>query len=195
MPPEDAALVTRALAGSESAFRDLVLRYQKPVHSLIVRMVRDRGLAEDLSQEVFIKAYRALGTFDPKRKFSSWLFKIAHNTAIDQLRRRQIETVPLENPDAEKADLLALLPDPEGESPDTRLKRRSLAEAISGAVGQLRVEYREVVVLRFQEGLAYEEIAEITGLPLGTVKTHLHRARKAMVRTLTAEGWGLEGLE
>jgi RNA polymerase sigma-70 factor (ECF subfamily) len=195
MPSEDAELVTRAVAGSESAFRDLVLRYQKPVHGLIVRMVRDRGLAEDLSQEVFIKAYRALGTFDPKRKFSSWLFKIAHNTAIDRLRRRQIDTVPLESPDEEKADLLALLPDPAGESPDTRLKRRSLAEALSGAVGQLRVEYREVVVLRFQEGLAYEEIAEITGLPLGTVKTHLHRARKAMVRTLTAEGWGLEGLE
>jgi RNA polymerase sigma-70 factor (ECF subfamily) len=75
------------------------------------------------------------------------------------------------------------------------MKRRSLAEAISGAVGQLRVEYREVVVLRFQEGLAYEEIAEITGLPLGTVKTHLHRARKAMVRSLTAQGWGLERLE
>jgi RNA polymerase sigma-70 factor (ECF subfamily) len=183
MPTEDAELVTRALAGSEPAFRDLVVRYQRPVHGLIMRMVRDRGLAEDLSQEVFIKAYRALGTFDPKRKFSSWLFKIAHNTAIDQLRRRQVETVPLESPDEEKTDLLALLPDPEGESPDTRLKRRSLAEA------------REVVVLRFQEGLAYEEIAEITGLPLGTVKTHLHRARKAMVRTLTAEGWGLEGLE
>jgi RNA polymerase sigma-70 factor (ECF subfamily) len=169
MPTEDAELVTRALAGSEPAFRDLVVRYQRPVHGLIMRMVRDRGLAEDLSQEVFIKAYRALGTFDPKRKFSSWLFKIAHNTAIDQLRRRQVETVPLESPDEEKTDLLALLPDPEGESPDTRLKRRSLAEA--------------------------EEIAEITGLPLGTVKTHLHRARKAMVRTLTAEGWGLEGLE
>lgn len=193
MPSEDAELVTGALAGSESAFRELVLRYQRPVHGLILRMVRDRALAEDLAQEVFIKAFRALDTFDQRRKFSSWLFKIAHNTAIDQLRRRQVETVPLETPDEEKADLLALLPDPKGESPDTLLKRRSLAEAIGTAIGQLRVDYREVVVLRFQEGLAYEEIAEITGLPLGTVKTHLHRARKALVRSLSAQGWGLEG--
>ena len=194
MPSEDREVVQRALAGSESAFREIVLRYQRPVHGLLVRMVRDPSLAEDLAQEVFLKAFRALESFDPERKFSSWLFKIAHNTAIDQLRRKQLATVPLESPDEDKPDPLALLPDQKGESPDRALDRQNLAQAIQAAVGRLRVEYREVVILRFQQDLSYEEIAEITGLPLGTVKTHLHRARKAMARHLEELGWGLERL-
>ena len=194
MPSEDREVVQRALAGSESAFREIVLRYQRSVHRLLLRMVRDPSLAEDLAQEVFLKAFRALKTFDPERKFSSWLFKIAHNTAIDQLRRKQLATVPLESPDEDKPDLLALLPDQNGESPDRALDRQNLAQAIQAAVGRLRVEYREVVILRFQQDLSYEEIAEITELPLGTVKTHLHRARKAMARHLEELGWGLERL-
>ncbi len=193
MPSEDREVVQRALAGSESAYREIVLRYQRPIHGLLLRMVRDPALAEDLAQEVFLKAFRALDTFDPERKFSSWLFKIAHNTAIDQLRRKQLATVPLESPEDDKPDPLALVPDRVGESPDQALDRQSLAQAIQAAVGHLRVEYREVVILRFQEDLSYEEIAEITGLPLGTVKTHLHRARKAMARHLEELGWGLEG--
>ena len=117
MPLDDAQLVSRALAGSQDAHREIVLRYQRPIYSLILRMVRESGEAEDLAQEVFLKAFTALGTFDRRRKFSSWLFKIAHNTAIDQLRRRRLETVPLETPDKERPDLLAMLPDQAGETP------------------------------------------------------------------------------
>lgn len=187
--PEDLDLVRRALDGSQDAYRDLLLRYQRPVLSLIRRMVRNSSQAEDLAQEVFLKAFRALESFDQRRKFSSWLFKIAHNASIDQLRRRQLDTVPLETRDRDQPDLVAVLADPGVETPSSRVERRDLALAIEGAMASLKPPYREVVILRYQEGLAYEEIAEVTDLPLGTVKTHLFRARKAMVAHLEARGW------
>ena len=186
--PQDAELIQEALDGSQEAHRQLVLRYQRPVWGLLQRMVRDRMLAEDLAQEVFVKAFRALGTFDQSRKFSSWLFKIAHNVAIDHLRRKQLDTVALETPDGEP-DLLAVVPDSDAESPDSALQRQDLAKDLEASLERLRPEYREVVLLRFHEGLSYEEIAAVTDLPLGTVKTHLFRARKAMARFLTARGW------
>ena len=186
---EDLDLVKLALAGSQDAYRDLLLRYQRPVLSVVRRMVGNSTVAEDLAQEVFLKAFRALEGFDQNRKFSSWLFKIAHNTAIDQLRRRQLNTVPLETPNPDEPDLVSVLPDAGTETPETRAHRRDLASAIESAVAKLKPIYREVVALRYQEGLAYDEIAEITGLPLGTVKTHLFRARKAMVGHLESEGW------
>jgi RNA polymerase sigma-70 factor (ECF subfamily) len=185
---QDAELIQQALDGSQEAHRQLVLRYQRPVWGLLQRMVRDSMLAEDLAQEVFVKAFRALETFDRTRKFSSWLFKIAHNTAIDHLRRKKLDTVALETPDGEP-DLMAVIPDRESESPDSELRRRDLARDMEASLERLRPEYREVVLLRFHEGLSYEEIAEVTGLPLGTVKTHIFRARKAMARYLTARGW------
>ncbi len=188
---QDAELIQEALDGSQEAHRQLVLRYQRPVWGLLQRMVRDSMLAEDLAQEVFVKAFRALGTFDRTRKFSSWLFKIAHNTAIDYLRRKQLDTVALETPDGEP-DLLAVVPDSESESPDSALQRQDLARDLEASLERLRPEHREVVLLRFHEGLSYEEIAEVTDLPLGTVKTHLFRARKAMARYLTARGWELK---
>ncbi len=188
---QDAELIQEALDGSQEAHRQLVLRYQRPIWALLQRMVRDSMLAEDLAQEVFVKAFRALGTFDRTRKFSSWLFKIAHNTAIDYLRRKQLDTVALETPDGEP-DLLAVVPDSESESPDSALQRQDLARDLEASLERLRPEHREVVLLRFHEGLSYEEIAEVTDLPLGTVKTHLFRARKAMARYLTARGWELK---
>jgi RNA polymerase sigma-70 factor (ECF subfamily) len=186
---QDADLVADALDGSQEAFRELLERYQRPVFGLIQRMVRDPSLAEDLAQEVFVKAFRALSTFDRRRKFSSWLFKIAHNTAIDQIRRRQPRTVPLESQAADEPDLVAVLPDEASESPIEALERRDLIRAVEAAINRLRPDYREIVILRFKQGLSYEEIAEVTDLPLGTVKTHLFRARKAMARELMRRGW------
>lgn len=166
------------------AFHDLVVRYQRPVFTLILRMVRDRETAEDLAQETFLKAYRRLDTYDPQRKLSSWLFKIAHNTALDHLRRGTLATEPLDDTGPGDEGAPRQWQDPHAQDPEQRLQRRDLAAAIEAAVAQLRPEYRSIVLLRYQQDLAYEEIADITGLPMGTVKTHLHRARKELADLL-----------
>jgi len=188
----DPELVRQTLAGSQEAFRELVVRFERPVFGLVVRMVGDPDVAEDLAQDVFIKAYRALRSYDPSRKFASWLFKIAHNATIDHLRRAAPDAVPLEGDDDEGGDLLATLADGAAESPAAAAERRDLARALDRAIGALRADYREAVVLRYVEGLSYEEIAEALAQPLGTIKTNLHRARKQMAVALSALGWGPE---
>lgn len=189
----DAELVERALAGgsgSELAYADLLARYERPVFTLVLRMVRDRTVAEDLAQDAFVKAFAKLATYDPARKFSSWLFKVAHNTAIDHLRRREIATVSIDEPVGDEADGPARqVEDVEVETPDSAAERSDLSRALARAAGKLRPEYREVVLLRYQAGLDYAEIAEATAFPLGTVKTYLHRARKELADLLAAEGW------
>ncbi len=176
----DTELVARALGGSADAFRLLVERYQRPILSLIARMVDDRSLAEDLAQETFVKAYRKLGTFDPNRKLSSWLFKIAHNTTLDHLRRGRLETVNLEATTAGGDESWEVLRADEAEEPDHRAERSQLMARLDAALGRLKPGYREILLLRFKEGLAYHEIAEVTGLAMGTVKVRLHRARKRL---------------
>ena len=188
--PTDAELVASALRGSEEAFRDLVLRFERPVYALILRMVHDAEQAEDLAQEVFVKAYRHLGSYDPRRKFASWLFKVAHNSTIDHLRRAQLNTVPLAAEQEDGGGLLAVLADTSAESPAAAAERRDMARALERAIARLRPEYREAVVLRYVEGLAYQEICEVLGLPVGTVKTNLHRARKELAEAMRAAGWG-----
>lgn len=187
--PSDSELVAQTLAGSQSAFGTLVRRYERPIVGLILRMVRDRGVAEELAQDVFVKAYDRLETYDRQRKFSSWLFKVAHNATIDHLRRRRLETVPLETTEADDLQLTEILPGPASEQPEDRALRREVGEALEAAIGELRPAYREVLLLRFGHGSSYDEIAEVTDLPLGTVKTHLHRARKELARILEERGW------
>ncbi len=191
--PTDAELVASALRGSEEAFRELVVRFERPVYALIVRMVRDPETAEDLAQEVFVKAFRRLSSYDPRRKFASWLFKVAHNATIDHLRRSELDTVPLEAEQEPGGGLQAVLADPAAESPAAAAERRDMARALERAIAGLRPEYREAVVLRYVEGLAYQEICEALALPIGTVKTNLHRARKELADAMRAAGWGPPG--
>jgi RNA polymerase sigma-70 factor (ECF subfamily) len=191
MMPTDAELVAGSLRGSQEAFRELVVRFERPVYTLILRMVHDTTVAEDLAQEVFVKAYRHLAAYDPTRKFASWLFKVAHNTTIDHLRRPSLETVPLAagQGDEEGGELLAVIADSSMESPAAAAERREMARALERAISSLRPEYRAAVVLRYVEGQSYEEIGEVLDLPLGTVKTNLHRARKVMAAAMAAAGW------
>jgi RNA polymerase sigma-70 factor, ECF subfamily len=186
----DAELVARALQGSQDACRELVKRFERPVYSLILRMVQDPGTAEDLAQEVFVKAFRRLDSFDPQWKFSSWLFKIAHNATIDHLRRGAPETVPLESEEDDKGGLAAVLADAGTEDPLATVERRDLARSLERAISRLRPEYRQAVLMFYAHGASYQDICEVTGLPLGTVKTNLHRARKELAETMTALGWG-----
>jgi len=188
VPTTDVELVRGALDGSESAFRDIVLRYQRPVYGLIVRMVRDPARAEELAQDTFVKAFRALHTYDVQRKFSAWLFTIAHHVAIDELRKGGLATQSLDEmtqngpPRREFVDTRAA-------TPAAIAERTELAMALQTAIGRLRPEYRDVVALRYERELDYDEIAEITGLPMGTVKSSLHRARKELAEHLESLGW------
>ena len=186
----DQEIVALARDGREAAYRELIRRYERPVFSLILRMVRDRQLAEDLSQETFIKALNAIATYRPEFKFSSWIFKIANNAAIDHLRRREVDTLSLDGaPNAttqEDIEATALQVGDKGETPLAELEARELGTAIEKAIGQLRPEYRSCILLRHVEGLAYEEIAQLLELPLGTVKTYIHRARHELRGMLTS---------
>jgi len=186
----DSDLVRRALSGSQDAYRELAVRHERSVFNLILRIVRDSAVAEELAQDAFVKAFGRLRTYDPQFKFRSWLLRIAHNTAIDHLRRRQVETVALGEPDGPGGDIGRVLADPSAEPPDRRLERAALARALDRTLDSLRPEYRQVIVLRYQEELSYEEIAEILELPIGTVKSFLHRARAEMARRMSAAGWG-----
>jgi RNA polymerase sigma-70 factor (ECF subfamily) len=169
----DQEVVAWANRGQEAAFRELVRRYERPVFSLLYRMVRNRGLAEDLAQETFIKVLN-----------SSWIFKIANNAAIDQLRRRELDTLSLDgSPHAStpaEMSATALQIGDHHESPLEELEARELGGAIEHAIAKLRPEYRACVLLRHVEGHSYEDIARILDLPLGTVKTYIHRARNEL---------------
>lgn len=184
----DQEVVVRAREGREPAYRELIRRYERPVFSLIFRMVRDRELAEDLTQETFVKALNAVESYRPEFKFSSWIFKIANNAAIDHLRRRELQTLSLEGapnavtPEAIEATALQLRD--RLESPLEELEARELGGQIEVAIARLRPEYRSCILLRHVEGRAYEEIAEILDLPLGTVKTYIHRARNELRASL-----------
>lgn len=184
----DQQVVALARNGHDWAFREMIRRYERPVFSLIYRILRDRELAEDLSQETFVKVLNAIDRYDPQFKFSSWVFKIAHNAAIDQLRRKQLDTLSLDGaPDAttqERLQATTLQIGDTAESPLEELEARELGTAIERAIAELRPEYRSCIILRHIEGRPYDEIAEILDLPLGTVKTNIHRARAELKKSL-----------
>ena len=177
----DADVAALAKEGRESAFRELVRRYERPVFSLIFRMVRDRQTAEDLAQDTFIKVLNHIDRYRPEFKLSSWLFKIANNVTIDHLRKRQLSTVSIDGSPhaASAAEIEATSFDVEarGESPLDEIESRELGSAIEKAIATLRPEYRACIMLRHVEGRSYEEIAATLDLPHGTVKTYIHRAR------------------
>lgn len=177
----DADVVALAQRGRETAYRELIRRYERPVFSLVFRMVRDRELAEDLAQDTFIKVLQHIDRYRPEFKFSSWLFKIANNVAIDHLRRRQLDTVSMDgSPHAVTSDAVEATSfdvSGGGESALDRIEARELGSAIEAAIGKLRPEYRACILLRHVEDKSYEEIAATLDLPLGTVKTYIHRAR------------------
>ncbi len=184
----DADVVALAQRGREDAFRELVRRYERPVFSLVFRMVRDSATAEDLAQDTFIKVLNNIDKYRPEFKLSSWLFKIANNVAIDHLRRRQLNTVSMDgSPHASTAaDIEATRFDvaSDHESALEEMESKELGSAIEHAIGKLRPEYRSCILLRHVEGRSYEEIAATLDLPLGTVKTYIHRARHELREAL-----------
>ena len=175
----DEQIVARVLSGQEHLFETLVRRYQTRILSHVARMVGSREDALDLSQEIFLKVFGALDRFNPEFRFSTWLFRIAGNAAIDHLRKRKPRTIPLETTDSD-----GHVSSPEYKSSDLdplgRLRNTERGDAITRAIADLPAEFRELIALRHFTGLSYEEIAGIVGISVGTVKSRIARARESL---------------
>lgn len=182
---EDGQLVTQAIAGSQNAFRKLYERYQKKINRLVGSMVNSPEDAGDIVQEIFIRAFRSLDSFKGASSFYTWLYRIALNATTD-FRRRQARRArsTVERPLAEIDRGALQVAAPSAESPEGELYRKELARLVRKALGTLGKEHREVMVLREINGLSYAEIAEITGVTVGTVMSRLHYARKKVAETL-----------
>jgi RNA polymerase sigma-70 factor (ECF subfamily) len=167
---DEAALLRQASGGHRSAFAELVRRHQGKVRGLLLRLCGDRTLADDLAQEVFIRAYRGLVGFEGRSSFGTWIYRITYNVYLNhRSRRRTFSALPRE------FEVEAPAPDDAHSA-----KRSDLRRDLSAAVAALPERYRAVVVLYYLEEVSYPEIAEILDVPLGTVKTHLHRAKRLL---------------
>jgi RNA polymerase sigma-70 factor (ECF subfamily) len=179
----DSALVQRTVAGDPRAYELLVVKYQRRIERLIGRMVRDTDLVQDIAQETFIRAYRALGQFRGDAQFYTWLYRIAVNTAkkaLVDLRRDPVVTeTALRNDDEDETSAVENELTTE-ETPETVLAAKEIAAAVNQAMQALPEELRQAIILREIEGLSYEEIAEAMNCPIGTVRSRIFRAREAI---------------
>ena len=181
---DDSELARLAELGREPAFRELLIRYERPIFSLIYRMVRDRELAEDLAQETFVRAFNAIASYNSSYKCNSWIFKIASNHTINYLRKGKLDTVSIFGTSDEGLGDRELQIKSITENPHEFTERRELGGRIEVAIGELREEYRMAILLYHVEGYSYKEIADIMDIPLGTAKTYLSRARKELKKHL-----------
>lgn len=177
-------VVAAAQAGDDRAFEAIVGHYQRSVFGLAWRMTGDAARAEDLAQDVFLRLWRKLGSFDTSRPLRPWLLRLARNVCLNALRKWQPSTVSIHAADEDRP---ALDPAAGGPSVPETAARRELAERIEHAIAELPEEYRTVVTLRHLEGMAYAEIADSLALPLGTVKVRLHRARERLRELLEGQ--------
>ncbi|HKR22470.1 MAG TPA: sigma-70 family RNA polymerase sigma factor [Pyrinomonadaceae bacterium] len=182
----DRDLVASAVGGVEGSFEELVRRYQRPISAYVYRMVGNYESALDLTQEIFIKVYNSLNRYRSEFKFSTWIYKIAHNAAVDHLRRTATREQSLVvGSEGEQFDL----PIESGRlSPEQESEQRERRVEIETVVRALPANYRELIILRHSQDLSYEEIVEVTGLPLGTVKNRLFRAREMMRQQFVEKG-------
>ncbi len=181
----DQELVLRAQNGDQRAFELLVVKYERRIARLLSRMIRDQSEIEDISQEAFIKAYRALPTFRGESAFYTWLYRIAINTAknyLSTLGRRPILSAEYEDEDGESVDASSLLPD--FHTPETELSNKQIVSTVNEAVDALPEELREAITLREMDGMSYDEIAIAMDCPIGTVRSRIFRAREAIANRL-----------
>lgn len=181
---EDSSLIQQALSGDQNAFARLRQKYHDAIFNLIYRMIREKDEVEDLTQEAFIKAFASLATFNDDYAFSTWLYKIATNNCIDYIRRKKLQTFSIDKPiESKESDFSFELPDTTYE-PDQEMIASQRKKFLEDAINALPPKYRKVIVMRHQEELEYQEIAQILKLPLGTVKAHIFRAREMLYKYL-----------
>lgn len=174
----DGELIVSAVAGRTDGFEELVRRYQRPITGYVFRMLGNYESSLDVTQEVFIKVYNSLAKYSDEYKFSTWLYRIAHNAAIDHMRRNSMATQSIEVENADGTFQLQI--ESRNPSPEQEHERGEWRSEIEAVVKCLPAAYRDLIVLRHSHDLSYDEIAEITALPLGTVKNRLFRAREMM---------------
>ena len=178
--PNDSELVTRALRNDERAFRDLIQRHHAIAYAAVRSVLGDRDEVQDVMQMVYLKAYQGLASFRGAARFSTWLYQIARREALDVSSKRRIETV-----DVETVDIAA----GGHQAADAATHERSEREWIASALAELDEAYRTAIEVRYMAEKSYEEIAEIMGLPAGTVKTYVHRGKAEMKKILSRPAW------
>ena len=183
-PDSDVVLVERTLAGDQRAFELLVIKYQRRVERLIGRMVRDVDLVEDIAQETFIRAYRALHQFRGDAQFYTWLYRIAVNTAkkflLELKRDPTVSDSALASKDDEDETFRPKNEPSTDETPESVLAAKEVGQTVSQALAELPDDLRQAISLREMDGLSYEDIAQLMACPIGTVRSRIFRAREAI---------------
>lgn len=172
--------INEVLQGNQEAFEEIVLLFQHRLYHVCYRMLSSREEAQDIAQEAFVRAYSNLHTFDQKRKFSTWIFRIATNLCIDRIRKKKPDySLDAQVPGTEGLDMYSQIAAAD-ELPEDEVERMETQERVQYEIGRLPEKYRSVITLRYMEELPLQEIADILDLPLGTVKTRVHRGRDAL---------------
>jgi RNA polymerase sigma-70 factor, ECF subfamily len=184
---DELQLIERAVAGDERAFAELVTRYQTAVYNLAYRMLGDAGEAEDAAQEVFLRIYRRLATYDADHRFSTWVLSIASHYCIDLLRRKRPWLVPLEN--------ISNWMRARSRGPEAAALAVEQQDIVRSLLAKLPEHYRLVLLLRYWHDLGYEEIAQVVDLPVSTIKARLHRARNALAALVNGDGGLADALQ
>lgn len=181
---DDIILIEEALAGNQASYGKLMKKYYQLIYNLVYRMISKKEDVEDLTQEAFIKAFNSLQNFDKQFAFSTWLFKIATNNAIDYLRKKKLATFSIDKEiESDDNDYKFEIPDIENR-PDRKIIDSQMRKILDDAIDSLPPKYKEVIELRHREEKEYEEIAKILKLPLGTVKAHIFRGRELLNKYL-----------
>lgn len=181
---EDDKLVQEAIGGSEKAYKRLVEKYERALYYHILKMIKDKNKVEDLVQEVFVKAFDNLHSYNTNYAFSTWLYRIATNHTIDYLRKKKLQTLSIDEPVKQRdGEMKMQLPD-ESAQTDRKIIRSQRQKMVQKAIEALPEKYRAVIKLRHMQEKSYQEIAEILDSPLGTVKAHIFRAREMLYKEL-----------
>jgi RNA polymerase sigma factor (sigma-70 family) len=181
---DDQVLIKKALAGNEKAYKLLLERHKDAIFRLIVKIVHSQEEARDLVQETFMKAFGSLSSYKSEYRFTTWLYKIAANSCIDFLRKKRVDSLSLDRPvETKDGEVTIELPD-WTYSPEADLASKQKSISIDYAIDSLPLKYREVIIFRHKQDKSYEEIAQILGIPVGTVKARIFRARELLKKKL-----------
>jgi len=178
---DDRNIILRCLKGEKGAFEELLNKYKGRVYTICLRMVRNSTDAEDIAQEVFIRVFSALERYDPSYPFSAWLYRITSNLCIDFIRKQKDKPLSIDRPiSGEDGDINLQFPSQDA-GPDRLIQTNEMFAILEEALANIPERYRMILILRHEEQLSYEEISDVLGIPIGTVKARIHRARN-MIR-------------